>query len=441
MHTSVKTQTFVGATGVVAAALAGLVYQLDPAFYGSLFVAALGFSGVATASQILAYERPVAGARGSAAFLPFLVGAILAPHWTGLLAAGAGILVAEAFCRRPPLKAAFNVAQTVASLAVGILVFRMLGGVSPLLGEPLRVLPLALAMPAYLLANTAAVSGVVAISTRQRFLPLFTKQTASSIIYDLLALPFVYVFAWLYVQFGVPAAAILAIPLLGIRELYKTNYQLQQANRELLELMVAAIEARDPYTSGHSRRVAANSRLIAEFLGLPRKQVERIFVAALLHDVGKIHEVFGPILSKPGRLTPAELEVMQTHSARGAELIQNVSSLRDIVPVVRHHHENWDGSGYPDRVAGDDIPLGSRIIMFADTIDAMMSDRPYRAALTPLQVRAELVRMRGQQFDPEICDALLNNPLWQDMFVNVPHAHTAGQQPRLTPSSPRRATA
>jgi hypothetical protein len=441
MQTSFKTQAFVGGTTVAAAGFAGLVYQYDPAFHGSLLIAALGFSGVAAASQILAYERPVAGARGSAAFLPFLVAAILAPHWTGLLAAGAGILVAEMFCRRPPLKALFNVSQTVASLAVGIIVFRLLGGESPLLGEPLRVLPLALALPAYLLANTSAVSGVVAISTHQRFLPLFTKQTASSIIYDLLALPFVYVFAWLYVQFGVPAAAILAIPLLGIRELYKTNYQLQQTNRELLELMVAAIEARDPYTSGHSRRVAANSRLIAEFLGLPRRQVERIFVAALLHDVGKIHEVFGPILSKPGRLTPAELEVMQTHSARGADLIRNVSSLRDIVPVVRHHHENWDGSGYPDGVAGENIPLGSRIIMFADTIDAMMSDRPYRAALTPLQVRAELVRMRGQQFDPEICDALLNNPLWQGMFVNIPQVHTTGQQPRLTPSSPRRATA
>jgi hypothetical protein len=324
---------------------------------------------------------------------------------------------------------------------LAFLVYRLLGGVSPLGGEGISALALLLALPAYFAVNTTAVSGVIAVSTRQKFLPLLTRQTASSIVYDLLALPFVYVFAWLYVQLGVPAAAILAIPLLGIRELYKTNYQLQQTNKELLELMVAAIEARDPYTSGHSRRVAANSRLIAEFLGLPRKQVERIFVAALLHDVGKIHEVFGPILSKPGRLTPTELEIMKTHSARGADLIQNVSQLKDIVPVVRHHHENWDGSGYPDGVAGESIPLGSRIIMFADTIDAMMSDRPYRAALTPLQVRAELVRMRSQQFDPAICDVLLNNPLWQELFVNTPHVHTTGKQPRLTPSSSRTRTA
>jgi hypothetical protein len=436
-----RTQLYVSGTAVSAIALSAWVYYLDPGFDTRLFVAALSFAAVAAASQILAYERPVASARGSAAFLPFLVAATLAPHWTGLLAGCIGIAAAELFARRQPIKAFFNIAQTVGSLAVAVLAYRSLGGASPLSGEPIHAIALAVALPAYLLVNTSAVSGVIAVSTRQRFLSLFTGQTATTVLYDLLALPFVYVFAWLYVQFGVPAAGILAIPLLGIRELYKTNYQLQATNRELLELMVAAIEARDPYTSGHSRRVAANSRLIAEFLGLPRKQVERIFVAALLHDVGKIHEVFGPILSKPGRLTPAELEVMQTHSARGAELIQNVSSLRDIVPVVRHHHENWDGSGYPDGVAGEHIPLGSRIIMFADTIDAMMSDRPYRAALTPLQVRAELVRMRGQQFDPEICDALLNNPLWQDMFVNAPHVHTTGQQPRLTPSSPRRVSA
>ena len=438
MQTRFHTQAFVAATAAISAGLAGWIYYAEPSYNGSMLVAALSFAAVATASQILAYERPVAGARGSAAFLPFLVAAVLAPHWTGLLAAGTGILLAELFVRRPLMKAFFNVSQTVASLAVGIIVYTSLGGASPLLDGSISIWALAVALPAYLFVNTAAVSGVIAASTRQRFLPLFTGQSASTVLYDLLALPFVYVFAWLYVQFGVPAAAILAIPLLGIRELYKTNYQLQQTNRELLELMVAAIEARDPYTSGHSRRVAANARLIAEFLGVPRKQVERIFIAALLHDVGKIHEVFGPILSKPGRLTNAEHDIMKTHSAKGAELIQNVSSLRDIVPVVRNHHENWDGTGYPDGLAGETIPLGSRIIMVADTIDAMMSDRPYRAALTPLQVRAELVRMRAQQFDPHICDSLLNNPMWQELFVNVPHVHTTGQQPRLTPSTSRR---
>jgi putative nucleotidyltransferase with HDIG domain len=181
--------------------------------------------------------------------------------------------------------------------------------------------------------------------------------------------------------------------------------------------MVAAIEARDPYTSGHSRRVADKARVIARAVGLREKDIERIVAAALLHDVGKIHEVFGPILSKPGRLTPEEQVIMRTHPIKSAELAGKVTELRDVVPLIRHHHENWDGSGYPDGLKADGIPLGSRIIMFADTIDAMTTDRPYRAALDATSVRKELLRFRGTQFDPMICDALLRSPEYSKLFA------------------------
>jgi putative nucleotidyltransferase with HDIG domain len=209
----------------------------------------------------------------------------------------------------------------------------------------------------------------------------------------------------------------LAIPLLGARQLYKANRQLETINQELLELMVKAIEARDPYTSGHSRRVAHYSKIIARALGLGSKQVDRVATAALLHDVGKIHEVFAPILRKPGKLTSDEWAIMQTHPAKSAELVSTVSHLRDLVSAVRHHHENWDGSGYPDGLSEEAIPLESRIIMFADTIDAMTSDRPYRAALGEADVRAELIRMKGRQFDPDICDALLSSTLFPLLFA------------------------
>jgi HD-GYP domain-containing protein (c-di-GMP phosphodiesterase class II) len=188
-------------------------------------------------------------------------------------------------------------------------------------------------------------------------------------------------------------------------------------NQELLELMVKAIEARDPYTSGHSRRVAHFSRIIARALALSSKQIERVATSALLHDVGKIHEVFAPILRKPGKLTTDEWAIMQTHPVKSAELVATVSHLRDLVSAVRHHHENWDGSGYPDGLAGYQIPLESRIIMFADTIDAMTSDRPYRAALGESDVRSELVRMKGRQFDPEICELLLASTLFPLLFA------------------------
>jgi putative nucleotidyltransferase with HDIG domain len=210
---------------------------------------------------------------------------------------------------------------------------------------------------------------------------------------------------------------VFAIPLFGLRQLYKVTGQLEQTNRELLELMVAAIEARDPYTSGHSRRVADKARVIAHAVGLREKEIERIVAAALLHDVGKIHEVFGPILSKPGRLTTEEQVIMRTHPVKSAELAGKVTELRDVVPLIRHHHENWDGTGYPDGLRGDDIPLGSRIIMFADTIDAMSTDRPYRAAMDAASVRKELLRFRGTQFDPSMCDALLRSSEYSKLFA------------------------
>jgi HD-GYP domain-containing protein (c-di-GMP phosphodiesterase class II) len=195
--------------------------------------------------------------------------------------------------------------------------------------------------------------------------------------------------------------------------------------------MVAAIEARDPYTSGHSRRVADMARVIGRALGLREREIERIVVAALLHDVGKIHEIFGPILSKPGKLTAEESAIMRTHPIKSEELARNVSSLKDTLPLIRHHHENWDGSGYPDGLFGAAIPLGSRIIMFADTIDAMTTDRPYRSALGETAVRKELEKFRGKQFDPKIYDALVGSPHFSGLFDGT-------REPRETPNTPAR---
>ena len=179
------------------------------------------------------------------------------------------------------------------------------------------------------------------------------------------------------------------------------------------------VEFRDPYTSGHSQRVSRYARIIAKAVGLSSKEIARIEIAGMLHDVGKIHEIFAPILSKPGRLTPEERGIMELHPIKSAELVANLSEFADIIPAVRHHHENWDGSGYPDRLAGREIPIGSRIIMFADTIDAMTTDRPYRKALTEVEVRTELQKYKGTQFDPYILDALLASPDFRQIFMNA----------------------
>lgn len=421
----------------LSSAFAAMVYWTAPEILPAEAQAAISFALLGVVFQIVSYRKSSKTAGGSIAFLPFLAAVVSSPNWAALAAVGAAMVLGELIARRAPLKAIFNVAQCVLSAAICLLAYRSLGGGSVLDQSSWSLTAVAVALPSFLVVNTVAMYGAVAISTGTSFWGLVAEHNPTEILYDLLALPFVFVFAWFYTQFGPLGVAMLSIPLFGVRELYKTNAHLQRTNRELLDLMVAAIEARDPYTSGHSRRVAANTRVIAEMLGLGRKEVERIYVAALLHDVGKIHEVFGPILSKPGKLTPDEFAIMKTHSGLGAELIQRLTDLQDCVLPVLHHHENWDGTGYPHGIAGEGIPLWSRIIMFADTADAMMSDRPYRAALSPAQVRAEFMRLKGKQFDPYVCEILLESPAFEQLFANAPPRDALSAGAAATPSRAR----
>jgi HD-GYP domain-containing protein (c-di-GMP phosphodiesterase class II) len=416
---------------VTAAAGSGAaLYLRDPAFNPGFAQAALTFGLISVLANILSHKTS-GDANGSLSFIPVLASAAIAPHWLTALLVAAAALVAQVLARKAPLKSVFNVAQEGFAISLAILAYRSLGGL-PLrqIGESGSLSLFALFL-VFFITNSVCVSGALGIVTARNPWSIWRENTLSALPYDFLSLPVILFFVWIYTQYGVVGAFVLAVPMLGLRQLYKVNWQLERTNRELLELMVAAIEARDPYTSGHSRRVAEKARIISRAVGLREKEVERIVAAALLHDVGKIHEVFGPILSKPGRLTAEEQIVMRTHPIKSAELAGTVTQLKDVVPLIRHHHENWDGTGYPDGLKTDAIPLGSRIIMFADTIDAMTTDRPYRAALDATSVRKELLRFRGTQFDPQICDALLKSPEYSKLFA--PANASVEEWPEKTP--------
>jgi hypothetical protein len=278
-------------------------------------------------------------------------------------------------------------------------------------------LPALVAFAAAHFANNLIVTGAIAFSSGRTLRSVLQDNHRATVGLDFLVAPLVFVFAWVYAQFGAIAAATCWVPILGLRQLQRTNLELEQTNEELLELMVKSIEARDPYTSGHSRRVQQFSVTIARAIGLAERQIEEVGHAALLHDVGKIYEKYAGVLTKQDKLTPEEWAIIKDHPVDGAELIATMTRLRDLVPAVRHHHENWDGTGYPDRIAGDAIPIAARIIRFADTIDAMTTERPYRGPLSETQVKAELIRCRGSQFDPSIADRLLASPLWPTLFT------------------------
>ncbi len=183
--------------------------------------------------------------------------------------------------------------------------------------------------------------------------------------------------------------------------------QSQRGSPAAVQALAAAIEERDNYTHEHSEEVVHLTRGVAMLLGLQADQAEQIAHAALLHDVGKL-AVPDEILHKPGPLSPDEWEQMADHPVAGERILLRIPELAVIAPVVRHEHEHWDGRGYPDRLKGRQIPIGSRIILACDAYHAMITDRPYRAALSPAEAADELRRGAGTQFDPDVVDTLLD---------------------------------
>jgi response regulator RpfG family c-di-GMP phosphodiesterase len=188
------------------------------------------------------------------------------------------------------------------------------------------------------------------------------------------------------------------------------NVQLYQNIRDnylkTIRAFALAVEAKDPYTHGHSENVMRYTVVLAKHLGLSDAEIESVKYAGLLHDIGKIG-ISELILNKPSRLTQFEFDEIKKHPGVGAKIIADVPFLQPLVPFVLHHHEFYDGSGYPDGIGGDDIPFGARILSVADVFEAMTSNRPYRKALVPEIAIKTLIAGKGKQFDPHILDGFL----------------------------------
>ncbi len=189
-----------------------------------------------------------------------------------------------------------------------------------------------------------------------------------------------------------------------VRRLRQALRQNQELFLETIRTLAAAIDAKDPYTRGHSERVASYAMAISRHLGLSQEEVFRVHIAAILHDVGKLGIRDG-ILNKPGGLSDEEFEVMRQHPAIGAQIMSPIRMLKDIIPGIRNHHETWDGTGYPDRLKGEQIPMVARIIGVSDTFDAMTTTRPYQQAMTLDYVLTKMRSMVGSRFDPKVIDA------------------------------------
>ncbi len=402
---------------VAAAAAFGLLAAswsvptpLDQARFWNAAVA-FAILGFLSAASYLRLRVGRSETSSSVAFIPYLAAAFLFDTgWAILIAASSELAAEYAIRKRPPVKLIFNVAQEIVSVGLASWVFHLLGGRSSLSEFQLTPLAIAGAALAYFVFNSSAVATAVALSDRLPFSDAWRRIGGQSLVYDVFSAALAPLLAFLYVKLQLPGIVILVLPMFFVRHIYQVNLQLEQVNRDLLELMVKAIEARDPYTSGHSLRVSQIAGQLARELGLGAKLVDQVTTAALLHDVGKIHEDFAPLLRKDAKLDATEKALMQTHPTRSAELVTTISAFRGpIEAAVRHHHENYDGTGYPMGLAGRAIPVGARVIMLADTMDAMTTDRPYRTALTYERVVEELRKYAGKQFDPELVEAAVRS--------------------------------
>ncbi len=190
----------------------------------------------------------------------------------------------------------------------------------------------------------------------------------------------------------------------------------------LASSLLKALKERDPYTYGHCRRVARNAKLLAKSAGLNAQEQKIIEFSSLFHDLGKIG-IPDRILFKPGRLTPEEEEIMQTHPIRSEEIIRPLSEVpffKALIPGIRHHHERMDGEGYPDRIKGERIPLTARIILIADTFDAMTTTRPYRKGGATEWAYKELKQFSGRQFDEKLVQIFLkSHPKWGELDEEI----------------------
>jgi diguanylate cyclase (GGDEF)-like protein/putative nucleotidyltransferase with HDIG domain len=412
----------------VGAGLGGLVFGASTDYVGLLAILALVGAG-----QALSYEAVELEGSLSVSVVGSLAGAALFGYRAALPLA-ITIAVVDWSARRNSLHhVAYNIGTMAASSLAAAAVFDIYNGG----GDFGRIAVAGLGVGAgaiYFLVNMGLLSVASAVEGHENPWNVFRERYAwllpHYVVYGFIGA----VMAIAYQPVGLYALAVFAVPLLLMRKtqeaylkhtqksaqklreaaetIQSQNVSLEHANKALkerstqaMESLSATVDARDSYTAGHSRRVQQLSLALGRELGLSQAELDLLGHAALFHDIGKL-AIPDAILLKPASLTPEEWTIMQGHAEEGARIIDRLGFLQDAVPAIRHHHERFDGTGYPQRLTGEEIPLGARIIHVADALDSMLTTRIYRAARSVDEALAEVQAKSGSQFCPRCVQAL-----------------------------------
>ena len=332
--------------------------------------------------------------------------AIFGPVPAAIIEVLSSLITQFAIGRRPAYKVLFNISLFVTTILASGYVFSLLGG-----GEaktlPELLLPLGACGLVYFIVNTGGVSVIVGLTVGLSPWRVWQRTYSWTLVHLVGFVPLGALIVVVYRVVGIPGVMLFLLPLLLARYTFKLYSDMRQVHMDTVRALTSAIDASDPFTRGHSDRVLNYATAIARRMGLSERRVETIRYASLLHDIGKI-AIQHDVLLKPGALTDEEWEEMKSHPRTGARIVADLQWLRGAHEVVLHHHERYDGTGYPEGLRGDETSLEARIVNVSDSLDAMLSDRPYRKALSASKALQELREGSGKQLDPTGVQAVLD---------------------------------
>lgn len=301
----------------------------------------------------------------------------------------------------------FNCCALILPMIIASYAYKLLGGVAGIRSVSHSIFQLIVFVFIYLIINNGMMSILMALKLKKNVLFCFMGNIKIGLLNSVVMLPIGIFLAIVFAEYNYWALIFVMLTIVLLRYTLLLYSNTKEQLTDTVEALMNAIDARDMYTEGHSRRVAEISVEIARELKLSQWEIEKLHIAAMLHDVGKIG-ISDNILNKPGKLTDEEYNIIKEHPTIGVKILKKIKNIDYVHKIVEQHHERYDGKGYPHGLKGDEVDIQVYIVHLADTVDAMTSDRPYRKGLSKAIVKAEIEKYSGTQFHPKVANAYLN---------------------------------
>ena len=402
---SLKLKIYIGTVVILATVLFIYLIPSLPAF-SDIWLPFIFFLVLSVFSEFFPVNLPMGGVMSIGFPVDYALILVYGPALS-MIVTILSALIAEIIERKSSwFKILFNISQLALSAGIAGLVYQNTGGIVGFQNFLKFVFPATLCALTYCFVNLILVTVVISLAQGSRIFTVWRVNFKENLATYLAEAPLGFLMTIIYVQVGIFGILLFFLPLLLARRSFELYTKMRKMYLETIRALAAAIDAKDPYTKGHSERVAQMAVSLARELNLPEGEIENLEYSALLHDIGKIG-IDEKILRKDDGLTNEEYDKIKKHTITGAKIIEPVDFLKKSYQAIYHHHERFNGNGYPDGIKEEDIPLAARIISVADAYDAMNSNRPYRKKLSRDKIIKELKEQSGKQFDPKIVKALI----------------------------------